>query len=511
VSRDFPEGPLERFLEDLAALGVPGSSRGILIAVSGGADSTALCRLLSAAREREGRRGSWPALWVGHVHHGLRGEEADADLAFTRELAESLGLGFLEARADVRALARGRGLSIEAAARSARYAVFAGWARDHDLDDLVLGHTASDQAETVLLRVLRRAGLRGLRGMPRERPLCFHQPGPRPRIVRPLLSWTRAEILDYLTALGQHHREDSSNLDPSFLRNRVRHVLLPRLRLEEPAIEQVLLRLAGLAGRLWQVIEPRAREALESAVRGRNGGEIRLSREKLAGLPPGFRSTALYLAVEELSGVRTADQLPTPIPRQLAAVASWAEDARARRGPQDLGTGLTAELRGDSLILVRPAETTPAPAPPLGLAVPGSTAWGSWQIRAEPIPPAEAAHLKERFLEFAREGAPKRSPRPADRLSEVLDRSALEGSLVVRSRLAGDRYRPLGSPGSKKLKELLRECRVDPKDRNAVPVLADAKGIVWVVGHRLADRCRLRPNTQEVLRLGAARLIPVES
>src|SRR6266540_2311244 len=214
VSRDFPEGPLERFLEDLAALGVPGSSRGILIAVSGGADSTALCRLLSAAREREGRRGSWPALWVGHVHHGLRGEEADADLAFTRELAESLGLGFLEARADVRALARGRGLSIEAAARSARYAVFAGWARDHDLDDLVLGHTASDQAETVLLRVLRRAGLRGLRGMPRERPLCFHQPGPRPRIVRPLLSWTRAEILDYLTALGQHHREDSSNLDP---------------------------------------------------------------------------------------------------------------------------------------------------------------------------------------------------------------------------------------------------------------------------------------------------------
>jgi tRNA(Ile)-lysidine synthase len=218
---------VSRVVEAIRAF--PGLSGPGIVAVSGGADSVALLRGLHEA-------GAGP-LTVAHFNLHLRGAESDADAEFVREQAAGLGLSFQLGEADVRAIAAGDNL--EATARRLRYdwlaGVGAGW--------VATGHTADDQAETVLHRIIRGTGVQGLRGIAPSRELV-----PGVRLVRPLLDVTRADVLDYLTDLGQPYRDDSSNADRRFTRNRIRHELLPLLKTFSPAIVDVLGRLAEQSG-----------------------------------------------------------------------------------------------------------------------------------------------------------------------------------------------------------------------------------------------------------------------
>jgi tRNA(Ile)-lysidine synthase len=487
-----------RFLADLRRLDVPGTTRGILLACSGGPDSTALARLAVLARERAAGEGSpWPPVWLGHIHHGMRGASADEDAAFVRELAAALGLPFLEARVDVPAIARERKLSPEVAAREARYEAFARWASELPADAVLLGHTADDQAETVVLRILRRSGLRGLAGIPESRDLIpAVGAGPPPRVVRPLLAWKRAEILTVLEELGQPFRNDPTNRDLSIPRNRVRERILPLLRAEfPPAAEDALLEVARVAGNVVRDLDAMAREAWAGARRGLDSIEI--DRRVLEALPPTVRLFLLERAALEAGPVRP------PSLRRLEEVASWfdgteglsSDASGAGRKAADLGGGIRAELRRDALVLAagRPRE----PSPPVPLPIPGAARWGDWEIRAEPVegiegiqrPPAGA-----RDILLA-------APGP---FSEMVDRAALTGSFRVRGRRDGDRFHPLGAPGSKKLKEFLRERGVHPTARGRVPLVADEKGIVWVVGHRIGEPYRIRPESRSFVRLQAS-------
>lgn len=247
---------------------------GIVVAVSGGPDSVALLRVLAALQHGSG-------LTVAHLNHQLRGEESVQDELFVRELATKLTLEARCQRIDVARLARTAGDNLEAAARRARYHWLVQVAQETGSRWVATGHTADDQAETVLHRLLRGAGLRGLRGIATRRRL-----GESVELVRPLLHIRRAELIAYLNAEKQEARTDSSNVDRAYTRNRIRHELLPLLAERfNPQIVPVLCKLARQADEAYRVEEERARTLLAEAERPRAGRMLVLDRKPLAAAP----------------------------------------------------------------------------------------------------------------------------------------------------------------------------------------------------------------------------------
>lgn len=248
----------------------------ILVAVSGGADSVALLRSLIALK-----RGGAGRICAAHLNHQLRGPQSDADETFVVELCRRLGVPCEVSRLEAGQLAAGAHDGLEAAARQLRYAFFRQAALRLGARYVVTGHTADDQAETILHRILRGTGIAGLAGMARFRPL-----GPGCALARPLLGVRRAELVGYLAALQQPYRSDQSNEDRRFTRNRIRHDLLPRLRRDfNPSVVDALLRLGAMADEVYQLVEHFADQLGQRCVTRREPREIRIDRRCLAGQP----------------------------------------------------------------------------------------------------------------------------------------------------------------------------------------------------------------------------------
>jgi len=319
----------------------------VLVAVSGGADSVALLRALLAVRQPGRGR-----LVAAHLNHQLRGEHSDADAAFVADLCWRLGV---ECRTESIAVAqtiRG-GEGLEAAARRARYRFLAATAADIGARYVAVGHTADDQVETILHRIIRGTGMAGLAGIPQLRPLVLplaarqpaesahagqsglqlaadmenHAAGgqagciedlqgqlsgsfsphcwqPGATLVRPLLSVWRAQIIDYLDRLEQPYRQDQSNLELSYTRNKIRRQLLPWLAAElNPAVAQSLLRLGALAGEVQAVIQPIVEKLYSQAVAVHDGRRASVDRRVLIGQPR-------YLVREVLIAVWRCQQWP---------------------------------------------------------------------------------------------------------------------------------------------------------------------------------------------------------
>jgi len=260
----------------------------LLVAVSGGADSIALLHFLVAERARTGR----PELAAAHVNHGVRGADANADAAFVRERAAEWGVPFFEATL----APRDRDAS-EDALRRARYAALATLAARADATCTAVAHTADDQAETVLFRMARGAGLRGLAGMPpKGRVLGLS-------IVRPFLDATRAQVLEYLRRHGVAFCEDATNENLEPARNRIRHDILPRLEAGVSAgVRKALLRQAALFREVDEYLEVEARRHLEAALVERGEGKITLAAALLLDYPKLLRTYVFRCAVQELNG-----------------------------------------------------------------------------------------------------------------------------------------------------------------------------------------------------------------
>lgn len=306
----------------MAALGV-GREPGV-VAVSGGADSVALLRALVAA-------GTGP-LTVAHVNHRLRGAESDGDAAFVAELAGSLGLPVRLGSADVAAV----GGNLEATARRLRYGWLADVAADAGAKWIATGHTADDQAETVLHRLVRGTGLQGLRGIHAVQSPPVATGGLY--LLRPLLTVTRADVLELLTELKLPHRTDSSNADPRFTRNRIRAELLPLLKTFNPDVVAALARLAEQAAEAHDVIAEQARALLQRAERPRAGDTVVLDAGELLAAPRLVTRTALRL-VWEREGWPTGDM-------GFDAWERAVEVATRNAGGCDFPGGIAARHRG---------------------------------------------------------------------------------------------------------------------------------------------------------------------
>ncbi|MFN7978179.1 MAG: tRNA lysidine(34) synthetase TilS [Vicinamibacterales bacterium] len=429
----------------------------VVAALSGGADSVAqllVLRDLAAA-------GRLVLAGAAHLNHRLR-PEADADEAFCRDLCARLDVPFVARDADVAALAAEWQTSIEAAARRARYAFLDEARRALQADRIAVAHTEDDQAETVLLRLLRGAGTRGLRGI---LPL-------RGRVVRPLLSCSRADLRTHLAACGETWREDASNADLALPRNRVRHELLPLLsRHYQPAVTRLLARTAEVADAEDALLEALAAEAAGSVVSGTAAAPV-ISASRLKALP---------LALARRVVRRTLEAAGAPRGATLADVEAVLT-VSGRHGPRAAwAAGLRVErFSADAVLLIR----TPAPPPVTAL-----------PVRTLPVPGVvdlpEAGPTCRLRAERPIEGT-----RPVE---GVGPRVALKGTvptpLTVRSRRPGDRLRPVGLGGSKKVQDLLVDRKVARGIRDLVPVVTDASGrIVWVAGHAAdADAVAVAP------------------
>jgi tRNA(Ile)-lysidine synthase len=263
----------------------------VLLAVSGGADSVALARALAAIRaDGPGR------LCVAHFNHCLRGAESAADETFVVELCRRLGL-HCEVGHAAAALADVAGATLEEAARDARYEFLRQAAERLGARYVVTAHTADDQAETVLHRVIRGSGIAGLCGIGRTRPL-----GPAVTVIRPLLGVRRSELLAYLQELDQPYRDDSSNADRQFTRNRIRHELLPRLAVDfNPGVVDALLRLATLAGEVQAVVDARVDALAARCVEEEGPGAVRIKLSELT-TEPRYVVRELLIAVWRQQG-----------------------------------------------------------------------------------------------------------------------------------------------------------------------------------------------------------------
>ncbi len=308
-----------------------------LVAVSGGADSIALLRGLAALQTPSPGR-----LVVVHFNHQLRGEQSDLDEAFVADLAKRLDLPFVAGRGDGAAIAS-RGDSVEASARAARYQFFEAVAGQHGARYALMAHTADDQAETILHRIVRGTGLEGLAGIPRVRRLS-----PLTTIVRPLLDVRRSEVLHYLAQLGQDFREDESNVDSRFTRNRLRHELLPQLAREyNPQVVDALLRLGELAGDVDAIVDERLQQVLAAAIVRQTPHELQFDVAQLALQPSSIVRMALVRAWRGQAW-----------PLQQMGFEKWQSLAALTIAPEDgvlnLPGNVRAQKQGEQLWLARP-------------------------------------------------------------------------------------------------------------------------------------------------------------
>jgi tRNA(Ile)-lysidine synthase len=436
-----------------------------VVAVSGGGDSVGLLLALHAIAPDLRLR-----LSVAHLDHGVRGEAARADSAFVDELATRLGLP-----ADLGRWEPSRPSHFEADARRARHAWLLDVARSRDARAVALGHTADDQAETVLHRILRGTGLRGLAGIPARRPLGE---GPPVALVRPILAISRDEIRSGLKALGQDYREDASNADTTRTRARIRHDLLPRLAAGyNPRVAEALARLGRLAADSQRALELSLGsldpEILLSTTRDR----VELDRDRLAGLTRPLRVEVLRRAWRRAGW-----------PEAGMSARRWERLARlALRGApgmQDVGHGVTIRP-GAVVVLERAGAGGPAPGDPeaserVVLAIPGDVSWRGLTIVA--------------------------ATDPTEPCDEMVDLDRVIPPVVVRAPRPGDRFEPLGMGGrTMPLADFLRGRKVGRSERAFIPLLCDGAGILWVIGHRIADRVKVTDQTHRPLGLSVGR------
>ena len=441
----------------------------MIAAVSGGSDSVALLVLLHELHTR----GELVLDAVAHVNHRIRGVASDEDEDFSRELARQLATPFVSISPDVPALARLRRQSIEVAAREVRREFFDSVLRERGADVVATAHTQDDQAETVLLRLVRGSGVRGLGGVAAA----------RSRIVRPLLGCTRRELRDELETRGQPWREDATNEDLSNPRNRVRRELLPYLEQHfNPSLRAGLARLADLARADEALLDREAAASTLHLLRIDENGVARLDAAALSALAEPIAHRAVLRTLEMLSeGAGRAED--------VAAVLDVA--ANRRRAAEIVG--LRVEHSSGSVVLFNKGQP-PAPAPPFrfNLPIPGSVQApdAGWILEAEG-PCACTAGVPARVL--------------PDRVE--IEAAGLGPSLVVRSREPGDRVRPLGTTGRKKVQDVFVDRKVHRLERDRIPLVADDRGrIVWVVGHVLGEDFKVTDSTKAVIILKLRRL-----
>ena len=490
---------------------VPG--RTLVVGVSGGADSVCLLHVLARWQSEVDIK-----LHVAHLDHQLRGIESEADVKYVVGLANSLGIPVTTGSEDVASYKARKRCSLEEAARELRHEFFARVACHVGADRVAVGHTQDDQVETILMHILRGTGTSGLRGLEACSPMVFScHLGPVPssehyslslrgmrsnlRLIRPLLSITREETLDYCRQYQLEPRFDSSNLSLSFLRNRCRLELLPLLREYNPDVDQAFLRLAEIAGDDSAFIEGQALQ-LWSEVAKQGDDAIHLDKGKICALPVALQRQLIRLAGERLLGDTRDIEA-----RHVEAIRHLLTKPVGKR--VSLPRGLICWAGYDDAVVASEAKQFQSAFPrcpfpsfqsEFHLRVPGETILPGCQVTASIStvigrPSSGRGEVHPRFL-IASEAKQCHGSLVAD-----LDLRQTGTELFVRQRRTGDRFHPLGMDKPKKLQHFMVDAKIPLSWRDHIPIVCSHQQLIWVVGWRIDDRVKVTEGTKEILHL----------
>ena len=440
----------------------------VLVAVSGGPDSVCLLNVLQVlSRELE------ISLHIVHLDHMFRGAESAGEARFVADLAEKLRIPATVEAIDVAEYCREHGISAQTGAREVRYAFLARVAAGAGASRIATAHTANDQAETLLLRMLRGAGLSGLSGIP---PV-------RDNIIRPLIAVTKAEVLEHLRSAGIEFVSDPSNANPVYARNRIRMELIPLLKQFNPRIVETLAAEAALLRDEDEAAE--ARLAIEAdSVMTREGEHVVLARGKFNALSKALQRRLLRKAAESAAGGPV--DLSFVQAEEILSFLSFAQTGRR----MDVPGGLAIEREYERFVITAAGENTGFGR---GLLVPGRTEIPEAGLLVETAileKPDQAAQLP----------LPKAGLEENNFWQAQFDYDKINAPLEVRTRRSGDWFRPSGMGGkSKKLHDFFIDAKVPRQRRERVPLLATPSAILWVVGFRLDERFRPDADTKNVL------------
>lgn len=488
--QELQESLEKRVLEYIHRHRMLASGDKLVVAVSGGADSVCLLHLLFKLRNK-----LKIDLHAAHLNHLLRGDEADEDACYVVRLAERLDIPVTAGRRDVREYQSRQRLSLEEAAREARYAFLHEVAVSTGAGQVAIGHTSDDHIETILLHLIRGTGTRGLTGL---RPVVQRRnSGKNLTIIRPLLTISRQETADYCREEQLNPRLDTSNLSLSPLRNRVRLQLLPLLQSYNPQVTEALLRTASTSADDLAYLEEQASRLRRRIVK-KQGDTVILDREPFLKLPEALKRHLLRLVTGELMG-SLKDIEARHIEDMMAALA------RPAGKRIDLPRGLVFSNEYDRYLLgTDPGALSPFPIlskENIPLKIPGETHFTGWRLTATIAGNEEAVFQEKTGGTFS--SLPGNGKVSAESgLTACFDLDKTGRQLSLRHRQSGDRFRPLGMGHSKKLGEFMIDARIPLAWRERVPVICSTEHIMWVVGYRIDDRVKVSSNTRKILSLG---------
>jgi tRNA(Ile)-lysidine synthase len=450
----------------------------VVVGLSGGPDSLSLMHGLAALGQ---------PLVAAHLDHGLRPESA-ADARAASKSANQLGLTFISDQRDVSRLAEIAKLSIEAAARRARYEFLFKVARQFSAGAVAVAHNADDLVETVLMHLLRGTGLRGLRGLAYRNVL--QEWDDKLPIIRPLLDTWRVEIEDYCREHDLRPVLDASNHDVTFFRNRIRHELLPNMETYNPQVRQAIWRMARSLEGDWEILQTVTADALAACLEDAGAGYVVLSLPALQEMEQGALWRVLRAALDEL--LPGLPDLGFELIDQISGYVTVPPGS----GQAILTHELSLNVENEQLIFARrgclpPVKNAPQMAEDYvaRLPVPGRVELGGgWLLTSERITMGEADQQRLQGCD--------------DPWQAWMDGGSLELPLQVRTRRAGDRFKPYGMNGrSTSLKDFYINIKLPRRARQGWPVVCSDLETAWIPGYRVAHSYRLRVETEEVIHL----------
>ncbi len=442
----------------------------VAAAVSGGPDSVAMLHGLLELQDELG-----VSLAVAHLDHGFRDESA-AEARFVRKTAKSLGLPFYTEKARLKDRLEGLSVNRQAKAREARYQFLERAAIALKAVKIAVAHTADDQAETVLMRIIRGSGTQGLAAIPPTRGM----------VVRPLIYATRSEVENYLAERNIESVSDPSNLKKVYLRNRIRLELMPALKAYNPRITEALSKTAELLRADEEFLETCAGESFDSIAARHSPEYIALDLDGLKKLPDGIKRRVIRLAVEEIKG----DTLGLSYEHVLEAAKSVAEGPTGRG--TDLPGGLRVERSYREILVHIPHE---APSFSIFLPMPDAGTSSGADI------PGLGIRVEAEVVSGDFQAAGARLFAPDDKNTAVFDAGRLAGPLTIRNRRPGDFFYPAGMEGRKKLKEYFMDMKLPRALRSRVPLLECGGEVAWVMGYRRDRRFIPGPGSKEVIKI----------
>lgn len=449
--------------------GVLKSGTLIVAGVSGGADSVCLLDIL----HRLGKTKGFSVVAV-HVNHMLRGLEADEDENFVRELCNRYGIPLKVFREDVAAYAEKNSCSVEEAGRIVRYSSMEKVLKEQGAAYIAVAHHRDDQAETVFLNILRGTGLDGLCGMSDI----------NGRIIRPLLRAGRSEIMEYIERNGLSFRTDSSNYENIYLRNVIRNVIFPEIKNRTGTdISARLVRMQELLRADRDFLNLFAEKEFNDILVLENDEKVVLKRDKLKKIHPAVSGRIIRIAWERVSG--SLRRLESVHVNSILNIISKDGNRTA-----ELPQGIKVIAEYDRVEFSAESKREKAELPVYKISVPSVAEFPGFNIRVE----TEIFTRNEYVEKFGRIKKTKENS-----LIQLFDYDKIKEGIYIRVRMPGDVFHPYNSSGKKKLKEFFIDQKIPKNIRGNIPLLADGKNIIWVVGYRTADNYKIDDSTETIL------------